>query len=305
MTPCVLEILTDRVVDHLGLVLRGDAGDQALLLRLGDAEPVVGVLDVGGQVVPGGGLLLGRADEVLDVVEVDARRGRSPSSASASCSNSPQRPSAAARASTRARSSWPRCRGRRLGEAALRAGARDVGVGPAVAVATQGRECSSWVSGSVWSVIVLSSRGLGRCDGARLGRGTWVVQTPSPLAMVASRWTCVPSSRRTPAVSASHSSGNSAATCATGQWCWHICTPEAVSRVGSVALGGQAVASTSARPIGSSPRVLGGPATVLERRRPGARRTPRPRRHRRSRRSSAARRWRVVVGAAAPTRPRR
>ena len=54
----LLEVLADRVVDDLGLVLRGDAGDQALLLRLGDAELVVGVLDVLGQVVPGGGLLL-------------------------------------------------------------------------------------------------------------------------------------------------------------------------------------------------------------------------------------------------------
>ena len=47
-----LEVLADRVVDDLGLVLRGDAGDEALLLRLGDAELVVGVLDVLGQVVP-------------------------------------------------------------------------------------------------------------------------------------------------------------------------------------------------------------------------------------------------------------
>ena len=35
-------------------------------------EPVVGVLDVLGQVVPGGGLLLGGLHEVLDVLEVDA-----------------------------------------------------------------------------------------------------------------------------------------------------------------------------------------------------------------------------------------
>ena len=49
----LLQVLADLVVDDLGLVLRGHAGDQALLLGLGDAEPVVGVLDVGGQVVPG------------------------------------------------------------------------------------------------------------------------------------------------------------------------------------------------------------------------------------------------------------
>ena len=48
----LLEVLADLVVDDLGLVLRRDAGDQALLLRLGDAELVVGVLDVLGQVVP-------------------------------------------------------------------------------------------------------------------------------------------------------------------------------------------------------------------------------------------------------------
>ena len=68
----LLEVLADLVVDDLGLVLRGHTGDEALLLRLGDAEPVVGVLDVRGQVFPGRGLLLGRAHEVLDVVEVDA-----------------------------------------------------------------------------------------------------------------------------------------------------------------------------------------------------------------------------------------
>ena len=48
----LLEVLTDRVVDDLGLVLRGDARDEALLLRLRDAEPVVGVLDVLGEVRP-------------------------------------------------------------------------------------------------------------------------------------------------------------------------------------------------------------------------------------------------------------
>jgi hypothetical protein len=59
------------VVDDLRLVLGGDAGDETLLLRLRDAEPVVGVLDVLGQFLPRGRLLLGGADEVLDVVEVD------------------------------------------------------------------------------------------------------------------------------------------------------------------------------------------------------------------------------------------
>ena len=74
----LLEVLADRVVDDLGLVLGRDAGDEALLLRLGDAELVVGVLDVLGEVVPGRGLLLAGADEVLDVLEVDARQVRAP-----------------------------------------------------------------------------------------------------------------------------------------------------------------------------------------------------------------------------------
>ena len=73
-----LEVLVDLVVDDLGLVLRRDTGDQAGLLGLGDAELVVGVLDVLGQVVPGRGLLLGGPHEVLDVVEVDARQVRAP-----------------------------------------------------------------------------------------------------------------------------------------------------------------------------------------------------------------------------------
>src|SRR5262249_29128760 len=74
----LLQVLADLVVDHLGLVLRGDAGDESLLFRLGDAELVVGVLDVRGKLVPAGGLLLGRPDEVLDVVEVDAGQVRAP-----------------------------------------------------------------------------------------------------------------------------------------------------------------------------------------------------------------------------------
>ena len=74
----LLQVLADLVVDDLGLVLRGDTGDQALLLRLGDAQLVVGVLDVLGQVLPGLRLLLRGAHEVLDVVEVDARQVRAP-----------------------------------------------------------------------------------------------------------------------------------------------------------------------------------------------------------------------------------
>ena len=65
-----LEVGLELVVDDLGLVLGADTGE-VLLLRLGDPELVPRVLDVGGQVLPGGGLLLGRLDVVVDVVEVD------------------------------------------------------------------------------------------------------------------------------------------------------------------------------------------------------------------------------------------
>ena len=66
----LLEVLLQRVVDDLGLVLGADAGEE-LLLGLGDAEPVEGVLDVGRHVVPGLALLLGRLQVVEDVLEVD------------------------------------------------------------------------------------------------------------------------------------------------------------------------------------------------------------------------------------------
>jgi hypothetical protein len=66
------------VVDDLGLVLRGDAGDEALTLRLGDAELLVRVADVLREVLPRLRLLLGGAHEVLDVVEVDVREVGTP-----------------------------------------------------------------------------------------------------------------------------------------------------------------------------------------------------------------------------------
>ena len=55
--------------------------------------------------------------------------------------------------------------------------------------------------------------------------GTCVVHAQSPLTMVASRWTWVPRISAKASRSASHNSGNSSATCDTGQWCWQICTP--------------------------------------------------------------------------------
>ena len=65
-----LELLVDLVVDDLGLVLGADAGEE-LALGLGDAEPVEGVLDVLGDLGPVAAVLLGGADEVVDVVPVD------------------------------------------------------------------------------------------------------------------------------------------------------------------------------------------------------------------------------------------
>ena len=57
-----------------------------------------------------------------------------------------------------------------------------------------------------------------------------VVQTPSPWAIVASRWTWLPRTWLIASVSASHSCGNSWATWATGQCCWHSCSPTGLSR---------------------------------------------------------------------------
>ena len=74
----LLQVLTDLVIHDLGLILSRDAADQALLLGFGDAQPVVGALNVGRQLVPAGRLLLGRPDEVLDVLEIDARQIRTP-----------------------------------------------------------------------------------------------------------------------------------------------------------------------------------------------------------------------------------
>ena len=51
-----------------------------------------------------------------------------------------------------------------------------------------------------------------------------VVQTPSPWAMVARRWTWRPRTWPMASVSASHSCGNSWATWETGQCCWHSCS---------------------------------------------------------------------------------
>jgi hypothetical protein len=73
----LFEVGLQLVVDDLGLVLGADAGE-VLLLRLGDAQLVPGVLDLGGQVLPRVGLLLRGLDVVVDVLEVDPREVGSP-----------------------------------------------------------------------------------------------------------------------------------------------------------------------------------------------------------------------------------
>ena len=110
-----------------------------------------------------------------------------------------------------------------LGQPALGGGAGDVGVGPAELVAGQLLDLLVLGQGHA-RVLSERSRVCWMCPGVP---GMWVVQTPSPWAMVASRWTWVPSSRSNARVSASHSCGNSAATCATGQWCWQSWPPGA------------------------------------------------------------------------------
>jgi hypothetical protein len=47
-----LEVLADVVVDHLGIVLRSDAGEE-FTLRLRNAQALVGLLDVVRQRIPG------------------------------------------------------------------------------------------------------------------------------------------------------------------------------------------------------------------------------------------------------------
>src|SRR5699024_12843812 len=58
-----LELLVDLVIDDFGFVLGRDTGNETLLLRLGDTEPVVGVLDLLRKVFPRGGLLLSTRSE--------------------------------------------------------------------------------------------------------------------------------------------------------------------------------------------------------------------------------------------------
>src|SRR5262249_20759525 len=123
-----------------------------------------------------------------------------------------------------------------FGEPALRGRACHVRVGPAELVRAKtfklvisggGRHIVE-PSGLVWCSPADEFCGTGSCGTCSCttdAHVTCVVQIPSPWAMVARRRTGVPSSRPNASVSASHSCGNSAATCATGQWCWQICSP--------------------------------------------------------------------------------
>jgi hypothetical protein len=64
------QLLADRVIDHLGVVLGADAGEE-LALRLRDAQLVERLLDLVRDVVPGLLLALGRRAVVDDLPEVD------------------------------------------------------------------------------------------------------------------------------------------------------------------------------------------------------------------------------------------
>ena len=66
----LLEVLADVVIHDFGVVLGADAGE-VFLLCLGDAELVERLADVVRDVVPRALVAVGRADEVVDVIEVD------------------------------------------------------------------------------------------------------------------------------------------------------------------------------------------------------------------------------------------
>ena len=204
-----------------------------------------------------GGLLLGGPDEVLDVVEVDAGQVGAPGRHRLAAEEL-QAPSAAARASTPARSSWPRCRGRRprSGRGARtrrrrRCRPSRTRSGPSGRAARPGC-CGSRVLVMRRSLPVVVVAGLGSRWHVRrwyrvwatcsVGRGcAWCRPRRRGRWWPAAARACRAGGENT-AVSASHSCGNSAATCATGQWCWQSCPPVAIVEArGSVALGGQRV----------------------------------------------------------------
>src|SRR5207302_10238160 len=214
----LLEVLPNAVVNNFTFILRGHSGDQSLLLRLGDAELVVSVLDVGRQVVPRRRLLFRRPHEVLDVVEVDPREVRSPVGHGLLVEQA-QAFEPEVEHPLRLVLEPGDLAHLRLGQPTRRCGTRLVGVGPAELVTTETFEV--WTVGGRHDLSVLPG-----VDADTGVSGMCVVQTPSPCAIVASRCTCRPTKRPIASVSASHSAGNSSATCCTGQWCWQTCTPQ-------------------------------------------------------------------------------
>src|SRR5699024_3220115 len=192
----LLQVLADLVVDDLRLVLGGDAGDETLLLRLGDAEAVVGLLDVLGQVLPGGGLLLRGADEVLDVVEGDAGQIRAPGGQRLLVEEL-QRLEAALEHPLGLVLAGRDVAHDLLGQTAARAGPGGVLVVPAIGVLAHG----------VDDLVLCELLWCARHGVLPSVSGMCVVQTWAPCARVARRWTGAPMMREMARVSASHSSG--------------------------------------------------------------------------------------------------
>jgi len=67
-----LKFFIDLVVYNLRLILRCDTSHKALTLGLRNTELLVSVFDILRQLFPRVCLLLGRAHEILDVVEIYA-----------------------------------------------------------------------------------------------------------------------------------------------------------------------------------------------------------------------------------------
>ena len=66
----LVEFFLHVVVDHFRIVLRTDTGEE-LPLGFGNAEPIEGLLDVVGHVIPAPLATIGGFDVVVDVVEVE------------------------------------------------------------------------------------------------------------------------------------------------------------------------------------------------------------------------------------------
>src|SRR5260364_61955 len=194
------ELLVNLVVNHFRLVLGGNAGNQPILLSLRDTQTVVGVLNIGGKVLPGRCLTLLGTHEVLDLVKVNRADVNTPGrhrlalEKFESLETHIEHPL------------WLMFHSRYathdiLGQSAPGSRGVSVRVVPAIFVATQGSQvfvltsagareaCGSVNLGHEWSF-----RMDGLLDGSASARrviststGTWVVHTPSPCAIVANR----------------------------------------------------------------------------------------------------------------------